>query len=140
MVSSTTLSEATAYECPPPTVRLPNAMGLMPYAEARLHRYVVYDVNDGTEYPVTVESLIAALRLTGTATGDGRRVPDMDPSASRMRALLVVVTPQSRPLTSSEEAMMMALSQRLAAGWTTATWGRSTLDVGVIPRPSARAP
>jgi hypothetical protein len=110
------------------------AMGLMPYAEARQHRYIVYDINDGTEYPVTVDSLIAALRLTGTATGDGRRMPDTDPTATRMRALMVLVTPQGRSLEASEENILMDLARRLPPAWSTATWGRSTLEIDVVGR------
>lgn len=127
-----------------PTGRLYNAfdlyaMGLMGYEEASTYAYAVERPDGpneaGADERLTLDDLIYGLSLAGGRyySGDGRRDPDTDESARDLRALLVVVKGRDEQIRPKQEQNLLRMAEEMPAAWSEATWGRSTLQVQVIP-------
>lgn len=114
-------------------------MGLMPYAEVSAHTYTIHEDGGpggapGAQHQVTIDTLITGLRLSGRATGNGRRIPDTDPSMADVNTLLVFVTTDTRSLSSTDADLLMHIARRISADWQVATWGRSRMNIQVLGR------
>lgn len=130
-----------------PTSRLFNAfdlyaMGLMGYDEARTHTYTVVErgANAGAvrHRTLTLEDLVEALSVAGPTyyEGDGRRVPDSDPTMESLEVLVVVIKGQDEPMTAEAEGAVLRLAEAMEEDWPAATWGRSRMAVRAHPRRS----
>lgn len=86
-------------------------------------------------YPVKVNDLIYSLSLVGGNyyEGDGRRIPDTDASAQTLNTLFVVVKGGNNPFTEQQRSLITGVVQALPERWNVATWGRSTMNVTIIP-------
>lgn len=115
-------------------------MGLMGYAEASQVTHVLYEDESDPRvlHDVALDDLIYALSLAGPTRyeGDGLRMPATDPAVQDLKALIVVIKGVDETLTAEDADLVLDLANDMAAAWYTATWGRSSMDVQVVPEPS----
>ena len=117
------------------------AMGLMGYNEVRTVTHMVREdripTNTAPIYPITIDSLIAPMIASGAnfCTGNCRRIPDTDPSAQSMRALVVIVKGADEMITDSRRRTALELARTFGAYWNNATFGRSTLSLELFKKP-----
>ncbi len=120
-------------------------MGLMGYNEAKTYTHQVYE-EPRSEPPilheVNLDSLIYALSLAGSGfyEGDGRRIPDLDPTAQNLRTLLVIVKGKADEFTPYQRFLLEQMAEAIPADWQTATWGRSAMSVGIDENGNGAAP
>jgi len=117
-------------------------MGLMGYQEAATHQYTIYEIYEPyTEHTLTLDHLIEALSLAGEQyyEGNGRRDPDLDPTATGLRSLVLVIKGQDETLTQRQVDLLMGMVDSIPQAWETATWQRSQMSAGV-DRPETAPP
>lgn len=117
------------------------AMGLMGYDEVRSVRHPVYECDPpenpvcrGPIHAIGIDDLIAGLAASAPpgVDGDGRRFPDVDASMTRLRILPVIVKGADEILTAEQASLIRRFAANMPAAWSEATWGRSTMTVGVV--------
>lgn len=116
-------------------------MGLMGYNEVRTVTHTVREdripTNTAPVYPITIDSLIAPMIASGAnfCTGNCRRIPDTDPTAQSMRALVVIVKGADETITESRRRTSLEIARTFGAYWNNATYGRSTLSLQLVKKP-----
>jgi hypothetical protein len=118
-------------------------MGLMPYSEASQFYYTIYELGPGSpsntnlHHQLRLDDLIYALSLTGANyyEGDGRRIPDLDPSVSAFEALIVVIKGQDEQLTQGQVELVSAMARDIPGAWGIAMWGRSAMRTKAFRKP-----
>lgn len=115
------------------------AMGLMGYNEAKAYTHMVREdapLQTAPEYPVTIDTLLASLQIAGPTycQGDCRRVPDTDPTATAMRALVVIVKGSSEQITELRRRTALKIVREFPTVWRTATLGRSDMNLALVRR------
>jgi len=117
------------------------AMGLMGYNEVRPITHQVredrYPVATAPTYPITIDSLLAAMSAAGSnfCQGNCRRIPDTDASVQSMRALVVIVKGANETISESRRRTALDVVRAFGTTWSTATLGRSAMQMQVVTRP-----
>jgi hypothetical protein len=117
------------------------AMGLMGYAEASTVVHEIYEDPQGTGPPpspviheLRLDDLIYSLSVASLPhryEGDGRRIPDTDPTVQQLLTLIVIVKGIDEVLTPDNVQRVRDLAADFPDDWRTATWGRSSMSVDI---------
>ena len=116
------------------------AIGLMGYSEVRSYTFSVAPEPSAQApykfYPVNIDTLIEGMRITQptNVAGDGKRIPDLDPTVASLNALVVVVRGAGDVIPHEKLDRLQALAANLPAVWGNATWGRSIMNTSVKAR------
>jgi len=117
------------------------AMGLMGYNEVRTVTHQVREdripIASAPTYPITIDSLLAAMAAAGPTfcQGNCRRIPDTDASVQSMRGLVVIVKGANETISESRRRTALNVARSFGTTWNTATLGRSSIDLQVVKRP-----
>lgn len=113
------------------------AMGLMGYSEARRVVHQVHQDPPSTIYDFKLDDLIYTLSLEGSSVyeGNGRRIPDTDPTVQNLNTLIVVLKGRDDVITDQQKSLLASLAVDIPAKWNIATNGRSSMNVGLFLRP-----
>ncbi|MFW5862381.1 MAG: hypothetical protein ACOCWZ_09020, partial [Spirochaetota bacterium] len=113
-------------------------MGLMDYEEAsRAVHYVYEHEQEDKIHAVTLDDIIYALGLTVADhgdlyfTGDGKRMPPLEPANTSFNILVVVVKGQDETIEDTHMRKLLYIADGLPTGWKRATWDFSTMSTGV---------
>ena len=88
-----------------------------------------------TTTEVRLDDLIRELSTRGPAyfEGDGRRIPDIDPSVKNLRTLVVVIKGDDETLTDTDRRFLTEFATELPRVWNQSTRGLSTMVVSADP-------
>lgn len=111
-------------------------MGLLGYDTASEYIYTVYEHGDETKHDLTLDDLIYSMSLLSSSyySGDGKRIPDIDPTASHINCLVVIIKGQDEKLTDEDVGLVLDMVDDMPEAWAIATWGLSSMEVKVDRR------
>jgi PKD repeat protein len=111
-------------------------MGLMGYAEASKTTYTIYENEQPDKtHELRLDDLIEALKFSGKNylySGDGKRIPDTDPSMNQINVLVVVIKGKDEKLTDIHRQQLRKLKQDLDADWSIVTKNRSQISTTIL--------